>query len=215
MGCMIYSFIDLKGNIIYTVFKERDFATNVMQGQWKDTGIAKVFNTAAKSKLGEISYDTFSHYEPSYSVAAAFIATPIFDGLNKIGVLVFQMPIDRVNNVLSGDGGFAKTGDILLVGPDGLLRNDTPRTKENDILLTKFNSSHDLASLNEGLEVWRDDGFLEVETLLNYHCTRNTIISRISESEVKAPLYEAIYYSLAIGIVIFTLIIFFSFIVSR
>ncbi len=208
-------FIDLRGNIIYTVFKERDFATNVLQGQWKDTGIAKVFNSAAKSSLGEISYEPFSHYEPSYGVAAAFIATPIFDGLNKIGVLAFQMPIDRINNVLSGDGGFGKTGDTLLVGPDGLLRNDTPRTKENDILLTKFNSSHDLSSFNEGLEVWRDDGFLEAGTLLNYHGTRNTIISRITESEVNAPLYEAIYYSLAIGIVIFTLIIFFSFIVSR
>ena len=208
-------FIDLRGNIIYTVFKERDFATNVLQGQWKDTGIAKVFNSAAKGAAGEISYEPFNHYEPSYGAAAAFVATPIFDGANRIGVLAFQMPIDRINNVLSGDGGFGKTGDTLLVGPDGLLRNDTPRTKENDILLTKFNSGRDLSTLSEGIEAWRDNGFLEAGTLLNYHGARNTIISRISESEVNGPLYEAIYYSLAIGVFIFALIILFSIIISR
>ena len=208
-------FIDLKGNIIYTVFKERDFATNVLQGQWKDTGIANVYNLAVKSQVGEIAYEPFNHYEPSYGAAAAFVATPIFDGVNRIGVLAFQMPIDRINNVLSGDGGFGKTGDTLLVGPDGLLRNDTPRTKENDILLTKFNSGHDLSTLNEGIEVWRDGGFLEAGTILNYHGASNKVISRISETEINGPLYDAIYYSLAIGFVIFALIIFFSFIVSR
>ena len=33
-------------NLVYTVYKERDFATNIETGEWRDTGLAGVFRGA-------------------------------------------------------------------------------------------------------------------------------------------------------------------------
>jgi methyl-accepting chemotaxis protein len=35
--------INKNGDVVYTVFKELDFATNVVNGEWKDTDIGKAF----------------------------------------------------------------------------------------------------------------------------------------------------------------------------
>ena len=35
-------------------------------------------------------------YTPSYDAPAGFIASPIYEGDKKIGVLIFQMPLDRI-----------------------------------------------------------------------------------------------------------------------
>ncbi|MBW2444489.1 MAG: methyl-accepting chemotaxis protein, partial [Deltaproteobacteria bacterium] len=38
--------IDPEGNLVYTVFKEMDYATNLETGRYKDTGLARVFREA-------------------------------------------------------------------------------------------------------------------------------------------------------------------------
>ena len=38
--------INTKGDVIYTVFKELDFATNLLSGDWRDTGLGEVFRAA-------------------------------------------------------------------------------------------------------------------------------------------------------------------------
>ncbi|WP_156493340.1 hypothetical protein [Oleiphilus sp. HI0125] len=47
--------------------------------------------------------DDFAPYPPSYEDPAAFIASPIFDARELLGVLIFQMPIDRINAIMTHD----------------------------------------------------------------------------------------------------------------
>jgi len=66
----------------------------------------------------------------SYNAPAAFIASPIFDGDEKIGVLIFQMPIDRINNIMTNNHnwksvGLGESGETYIVGEDSLLRNQS------------------------------------------------------------------------------------------
>ncbi len=117
------------GTIVYTVFKELDFATSLKNGAYANTGLGKAFaNANALSSSKEVTLTDFAAYTPSYEDAAAFIGVPIIDKGKKFGVLIVQMPIDRINNIMTSNKnwkevGMGETGQTLLVGSDALLRN--------------------------------------------------------------------------------------------
>ncbi len=122
--------IDLEGNVVYTVFKEKDFATNLNQGPYRDSGLARAFRRALDLPAGKSVLIDFSPYLPSYNLPAAFIATPIYQGGQKLGVLCFQFPVDKLDAIMSFNKkwksvGLGETGEVYLVGPDYLMRNDS------------------------------------------------------------------------------------------
>lgn len=115
------------GNIIYSVFKELDFATNLKTGPYANTGISEAFNEANKATgKNQIFYSRLASYLPSYNATAGFISTPIFDDERKVGILIFQVPMDRVNSVLTHnsnwkDRGYGDSGETYIVGNDNKL----------------------------------------------------------------------------------------------
>ncbi len=122
--------IDLKGTVLYTDFKEQDFVTNLLDGPYRDTGLARTFRAARKLAPGGIAFDDFRPYEPSYNLPASFIGTPIAEEGAAVGVLIVQIPIDRINRIMTFGGnyesaGLGKSGESYLVGPDGMMRNDS------------------------------------------------------------------------------------------
>ena len=127
--------VDLKGNLIYTDFKEKDYATNLKNGVYSNTGIARAYNKALSLNENELAFDDFLPYEPSYNSAASFIATPIFIKGSKQGVLIFQMPVDRINSIMSLGGdykeaGLGESGEVYLVGQDYKMRNNSRFVKD-------------------------------------------------------------------------------------
>ncbi|MBF0623155.1 MAG: methyl-accepting chemotaxis protein, partial [Magnetococcales bacterium] len=114
------------GEIIYSVFKELDYATSLNDGALRETNFAKVFREAnAASSPDMIAVADFEPYWPSYEAPAGFVASPIFDGDKKLGVAVFQFPIDRLNQIMTNRTGLGQTGETYLVGPDKLMRSDS------------------------------------------------------------------------------------------
>ncbi|QBG34297.1 methyl-accepting chemotaxis protein [Litorilituus sediminis] len=120
------------GYVIYSVFKELDFATSLISGPYRDTGLAKAFAAANQSTEKNSSFlIDFSPYFPSYDAAAAFISSPIYsDAGKKIGVLIFQMPIGKINSLMTYNEqwqniGLGESGETYLVGSDLLLRSQS------------------------------------------------------------------------------------------
>lgn len=119
------------GNIVYTVFKELDFATSLHNGPFKTTNLADAFRHADYSKnSNEVQFVDFKPYHPSYNSHASFIAAPIIENGEKIGVLVFQMPIDRINDIMTSkhqwaNVGLGKSGETYIVGGDFTLRSQS------------------------------------------------------------------------------------------
>ena len=111
------------GNVVYTYFKELDFASNLNDGPWAKSALGDAFRAGLAAKQGEVTLTDFAPYIPSYNDEASFIATPIFDGGQRIGVLIFQLPLDQVNVVMTYDkrwkeSGLGESGETYLLGSD-------------------------------------------------------------------------------------------------
>ena len=118
------------GNIVYSVFKELDYATNLVNGPYAQTGIADAFNKAKNLSKNETYISDFKHYVPSYDGEASFIASPIeIDGEQK-AILIFQMPLAEINSIMTHNNdwknkGFGESGETYLVGHDRTLLSES------------------------------------------------------------------------------------------
>ncbi|MEQ8791227.1 MAG: methyl-accepting chemotaxis protein [Pirellulaceae bacterium] len=127
------------GDIVYSVFKELDYATSLKDGPYADTNIGKVFRKANElTQPGGFEFADYELYLPSYDAPASFLAAPIFDGKEKIGVAIFQMPVDRFTEMMARTDGLGETGETILVGPDYLMRSNSRRDPENHDLVASF-----------------------------------------------------------------------------
>lgn len=119
------------GEIVYSVFKELDYATSLIDGAYADSGIAEAFNAANNLTSDDgVAIIDFKPYTPSYESPASFIASPIYDDGEKIGILIFQMPIQKISQIMTHnqhwkDVGLGETGETYLVGSDGLMRSNS------------------------------------------------------------------------------------------
>ncbi len=119
------------GEIVYSVFKEADYATSLKNGPYSNTNFAEVFRQAVSASSDSFARAVdFKPYPASYMAPASFIASPIFDHGKKIGVLVFQMPVDKINNVMTSnnrwkDIGLGDSGETYIVADDFTLRSQS------------------------------------------------------------------------------------------
>jgi len=122
--------MDCEGNVVYTTFKEKEFATNLNTGIYKNSGLAKAYHKALKLKVNHIAFEDFKPYEPSYNKPASFISTPIYSNDKIIGVIAFQLPSEQLTNIMQFNkeykkAGLGETGEAYLVGSDYKMRTNS------------------------------------------------------------------------------------------
>lgn len=186
---------DTNGNLVYTVFKELDFATNfnVGAGQWAETDIGKAYRASMAAQKGQISFYDFKPYAPSANVPAGFISIPIFSGETRVGVLAFQMPIERINTIMSDVSGVGETGEAFIVGDNGLLRNNSKFTEDDDILKTKFETKTSASALTGKASAgfsdqYRGEKMQEFAAPFSFNGTNWAIVAVQTVKEANQPL---------------------------
>ncbi|MFP4460487.1 MAG: methyl-accepting chemotaxis protein [Candidatus Zixiibacteriota bacterium] len=113
--------VDLEGNVIFTAAKESDLGENLIRGHLSDSPLAKAFK---QGKNGYTMVD-FEHYEVS-DEPASFMAGPITDEDGKdLGVLCYQIPLDKIDNIMQERTGMGETGEAYLVGQDKKMRSNS------------------------------------------------------------------------------------------
>ncbi|GAB3482143.1 methyl-accepting chemotaxis protein [Marinomonas epiphytica] len=144
------------GHIIYSVFKELDFATSLLSGPYQNTGISEAFRAAQQGSKGETYLTDFKPYTPSYNTAASFISTGVYRANQLITVLIFQMPIDRIDGVITHhnkwqESGLGETGQTYLVGQDQVMRsNDRLLIEQPEAFLESLKKTNiDTQTLNK------------------------------------------------------------------
>ena len=116
--------INPDGYIFYTAAKEADFQTNLINGTYSDSNLAKLFGEVMQT--GEFGFVDFAPYAPSNGDPASFIAMPLKNTSGKTEMIVaLQIPLDGINKVMSGRAGMGNTGESYLVGGDHLMRSDS------------------------------------------------------------------------------------------
>lgn len=186
---------DTDGNLVYSVFKELDFATNMNSGKWRDSGLADAFREGMKlSSRDEVAFIDFAPYGPSAGAPASFISAPIFnDTGKKVGVLSFQMPISRVNAIMQNSTGLGETGETFLVGADMYMRSDSRHHSESTILSLKIDSQrmHDaIAGKSETKEVldFRGQSLISSYQPFDFEGVRWGVFAEIEKEEALAPV---------------------------
>ena len=122
--------IDPDGNIIYTLARENDLGTNLLDGPFRETGLAELFRTVTHIYEPEISGIEF--YPPSRR-AAGFVASPILEGGRLEGVVAFQINNDLIRNVVTDWTGLGETGEAVAVAASDL--------DEEAVLMTPLRNS--------------------------------------------------------------------------
>ncbi len=217
---------DLRGNLVYSVFKELDYATNLNTGEWKDTDLGNAFRAALKSgQAGNKSFFDFRPYAPSYDAPASFMSTPVVNVNGRMeGVLVFQMPIGRINGIMQAAAGMGESGETYLIGEDYLMRSDSRFSEESTILKTKVDGETAQAGLRgeSGVDIvpdYRGINVVSAYTPFELLGTKWVIMAEIDEAEMLEPVLtmrdHALITMLILALVVVGVGVFFSRMITK
>jgi methyl-accepting chemotaxis protein len=132
--------ISASGDVVYSVAKNDDFASNVLTDRaLSDSGLGKAFAGARALKDGEASFVDFSLYAPT-GTPQSFMAMPVYERDQNVGVMVLSISPDAMSARVSALSGLGQSGEVVVVGRDGLLRSESERTEEPDVLSTVLES---------------------------------------------------------------------------
>ena len=204
---------DTEGNLIYSVFKELDYATNLNTGEYKDSDLGNAFRAAAQNPTADAQvFFDFKPYAPSHGAPASFISTPMLGASGQLeGVLIFQMPIDNLNNVMLNTAGLGETGESFIVGEDMLMRSTSRFSEESTILVQSVDNDAVAKALSG------EAGVMEIENYRNHQATvaygpldfmgtRWALVAEAESSEVFAAIADLRNTALIVTVVALALV---------
>ena len=123
-----YGYADLfllnpDGHVFYTVTRQKDYLTNMLAGEYNDSGLGKLVRLVMETKTYGVA--DFEPYAPAGGEPAGFIAQPVVYGGNVEIIVALRLPMDGINAVMTQRQGLGATGETYLVGPDKLMRSDS------------------------------------------------------------------------------------------
>ncbi|MCL4432675.1 MAG: PAS domain S-box protein, partial [Epsilonproteobacteria bacterium] len=125
--------IDLDGNILYTVAKESDLGTNLLNGVYQNTRFAQSYRATLRDKKAHFS--DLEYYAPSNGEIAGFICVPMRGPAGEIiGIMAIQLKLNEMIKKFSNSGSIRH----YIVGYEGLLR--TPIKDTHEILKRRITS---------------------------------------------------------------------------
>lgn len=177
------------GVVIYSVFKELDYATSLINGPYANTNFADAFREATQLSSGEYVLKDFDRYRPSYDAPASFIATPVFNDNKMKAILVFQMPLEVVNNIMTQRSGMGETGESYLVGSDLLMRSDSYLDPKNHSVSASF-ANPEKGSVETEATKRALDGETATDIIIDYN--GNPVLSAFTTVDIGSGIQWAI-----------------------
>lgn len=122
--------IDTRGNVVYSANKGVDLGTNILTGPYRGGNLTAAYTAALQSNaLDYVEVTDFGIYQPAQQ-PTAWIVTPMGPVSQVDGVLALQLPMSKINRLMTVNREWAKagmgaTGETFLVGADDLMRSDS------------------------------------------------------------------------------------------
>lgn len=185
------------GDLVYSVYKEADYATNFVDGEYTNSGLGQAFAAANGADARSLHFVDFSRYAPSAGAPAAFLATPIIDdGGEQIGVFAVQVPSRLISDVLNNPTGMGELGELYAIGPDALKRSDSRYDNAFSLLDLARRTEHVTAALSgEPAFFARADGAHGLPVIaqtvpLNVFGQQWALIGELDLAEVMQPVND-------------------------
>ncbi len=204
--------IDADGDVVYSYFKESDFGTNLVAGPHAESGLGRAFREArAATRSATTIVVDFSHYQPSGGVPAMFVASPVFDQGEFVGVLATQVGAEAVNGIMDFTAGMGETGETYAVGQDGLMRSDSRFTDRSDVLQLAVETESVTRAFEGGSGVhrtldYRYEEVISAYGLLDSQGLRWAIVAEKDVAEIFAPARRLRRMLLLTGLVVVLLV---------
>lgn len=221
--------------VVYSVAKNADFQATLSDGLYADSSLGKLFQRLqTQSKEGDFLLLDFGPYFVAHNRATAFAGAPIFEGGQRIGVLIVQLSLDEINGIMTTDSewsraGLGETGEAFLVGrgsSDLLMRSESRFLSElaqtnsavaaarTAVLTQRVESEGALLGPDAPEIVGRYVGYRGVPVLgaaaplENLHGLDWLVIAEISEAEALEPVARLrnLTFTLAGGLIVAFLI---------
>jgi methyl-accepting chemotaxis protein len=210
--------IDGNGEIFYTVTREADYQTNLISGEYNNSGLGTLFKQITANKRFAMS--DFSRYAPSNNEPAAFIAMPVTANDGVTFVVALQLSIDKINQFMQQREGMGDSGESYLIGDDLLMRSDSYLDPKGHSVLASFagnvqNNGVDTEAArlavsgktgNLIVNDYNGNPVLSAYTPINIHGARWALLSEIDVAEALAPV-DTLYWNIIGLFVLCTLII--------
>ncbi len=123
-----YGYYDLflinpDGYCFYTVCRESDYQTNLVNGKFSSSNLGGLVRDVLNNK--QFGLADFSPYAPSNNEPCAFIAQPVTHNGDVEIIVALQLSLDAINGIMQTRAGMGETGETYLVGQDKLMRSDS------------------------------------------------------------------------------------------
>jgi len=217
-GYYDFFLIDDAGDIFYTVSKEADYQTNLLAGQYQNSGLGKLFRQVQSNQAFGVS--DFSRYAPSNDDPAGFIALPFTTNTGASVVIALQLSIDKINEVMQQRAGMGNTGESYLIGSDLLMRSDSFLDPRGHSVKASFAGTVEQNGVNtEGAKLaiqgetgqkiiidYNGNPVLSAFAAIDMNGIRWGLLSEIDVAEAFEPIYT-LYWDIFIIILIFVVVI--------
>lgn len=180
--------IDDSGNVVYSVAKESDLGTNLLNGKYSDSNLADAYRSGTRA----ISLVDMTMYEAS-NEPAMFIAGPVVSNGKTIGVVAVQLPPEDIDAIMNEKSGMGETGETYLVGQDNLMRSDSRFSADSTILAKSIKTVATTEALagktdTEIIDDYRGVSVLSSYTVIEFDTFKWAVISEIDKSEAMASV---------------------------
>ena len=218
-----YGYYDLflinpDGYVFYTVTKEADYQTNMVNGQFSESNLGKLIREVLDTK--EFCIVDFEPYEPSNGAPAAFIAQPaVYNDAVEI-IVALQLPLERINAIMHERTGMGESGETYLVGSDLLMRSDLFQDQVNHTVAASFadpgKGSVDTEGVREALAGvvdakvitdYKGTQVLSSYTPIQIHGITWALLAEIDRAEVQKPIRSLVFTMIIVGIVIAVVVV--------
>lgn len=189
-------FISPNGDILLTVAREDDYGTNLIDGPYADSGLGRLYAALMTSGDDIVAMEDFALYPPSNNEPAAFLGAKVIEDGKLLGVYAIQIPEQPINSIMQFSAGMGETGEIYLVGEDGLMRSTSRFFEDSTVLRAEVTGATLANAFNDEVGVKIVDDYRGIPVysayrLFEFEGIRWAVLAEKDVAEVRAPIVAA------------------------
>ncbi|MDY6903073.1 MAG: cache domain-containing protein [Thermodesulfobacteriota bacterium] len=177
-------FVNLQGDIFYTIRKETDMNQNLFGPELAATPLGRCL--AEKPEQGV--FVDFHAYGPSAEPAAFFVEPVLRDGTHT-GWIILQCAINKANTIFAWTEDLGKTGETFLVNQEGFMLTDSNFQGDSTVLKKHLDDRNIQAKFTEGeghrtVTDYRGEICLTSFEVVNFMDTKWLVVAKVDKGEV-------------------------------